>query len=62
VGVAGAFQLTRWLKTLLFEVQPNDTATFAGVSVLLLGAAALACLAPARKASQIDPQDALRAD
>jgi putative ABC transport system permease protein len=62
VGVAGALQLTRWLKTLLFEVQPTDFATFAVVALLLLAAALLACLAPARKASRIDPQDALRAD
>jgi putative ABC transport system permease protein len=62
VGVAGALQLTRWLKTLLFQVQPNDITTFVVVSALLLAAALLACLAPARKASRIDPQDALRAD
>jgi len=62
VGVVGALQLTRWLKTLLFEVQPTDITTFAVVAVLLLSAAVLACLAPARKASRIDPQDALRAD
>jgi putative ABC transport system permease protein len=62
IGVAGALQLTRWLKTLLFQVQPTDIATFAAVSALLLAAALLACLAPARKASRIDPQDALRAD
>ncbi len=62
VGVIGATQLTRWLKTMLFEVQPTDLPTFAVVSGLLLGAAALACLAPARKAARIDPQDALRAD
>jgi len=62
VGVVGALQLTRWLKTLLFEVQPTDITTFAVVAVLLMSAAVLACLAPARKASRIDPQDALRAD
>jgi putative ABC transport system permease protein len=62
VGVAGALQLTRWLKTLLFQVQPTDITTFVVVSALLLAAALLACLAPARKASRIDPQDALRAD
>ena len=62
VGLIGATQLTRWLKAMLFEVQPTDLPTFAVVSGLLLGAAALACLAPARKAARIDPQDALRAD
>ena len=62
VGVAGATQLTRWLKSLLFEVQPNDMTTFAVVALLLLAAGGAACLAPARKASRIDPQDALRAE
>jgi putative ABC transport system permease protein len=61
-GVAGATQLTRWLKSLLFEVQPNDVTTFAVVALLLLAAGSAACLAPARKASRIDPQDALRAE
>jgi putative ABC transport system permease protein len=61
-GVVGATQLTRWLQSLLFEVQPNDMTTFAVVSLLLLAAGAAACLAPARKASRIDPQDALRAE
>jgi ABC-type lipoprotein release transport system permease subunit len=54
--------LTRWLKSLLFEVQPNDMTTFAVVALLLLAAGGAACLAPARKASRIDPQDALRAE
>jgi putative ABC transport system permease protein len=62
VGAIGASQLTRWMKSLLFQVQPNDIATFTIVSVLLLSAALLACLAPARRASRIDPQDALRAE
>jgi putative ABC transport system permease protein len=62
IGVAGALQLTRWLKSLLFQVQPTDFPTFAAVALLLLAAALLACLAPARKASRIDPQDALRAE
>jgi predicted permease len=62
VGVAGALAMTRWMKVLLFQIQPNDIWTFVVASVLLLAAALLACLAPARKASLIDPQTALRAD
>jgi putative ABC transport system permease protein len=62
IGLAGAFQLTRWLKTLLFQVHPTDLTTFAVVSLLLVVAALVACLVPARKASRIDPQNALRAD
>ncbi len=61
-GIAGALQLTRSIKTMLFHVEPTDAPTFAIVSLLLVAAALLACLVPARKASRIDPQTALRAD
>ena len=47
---------------MLFEVQPTDVVTFAAVGALLLAAALLACLIPARTAARIDPQHALRAD
>ena len=62
VGIAGALELTHWLQAMLFQVQPTDVPTFAMVGAVLLGAAVLACLAPARKASRIDPQTALRSD
>ena len=62
VGVAGALELTHWLKAMLFQVQPTDVPTFAMVAAVLLGAAVLACLIPARRASRIDPQTALRTD
>ena len=42
VGLAGAYASTRLLATLLFGVTPTDVATFAGLSVLMLGIAALA--------------------
>jgi putative ABC transport system permease protein len=61
-GVAGALALSRLLGALLFGVEPGDPATFA-VAVLLLGAIALiAGLAPARRASRVDPALALRSD
>jgi putative ABC transport system permease protein len=61
-GLAGALALTRLLKNLLFEVTPTDAPTYAAVSVLLLGAALLACWVPARRAARIDPQIALRCE
>jgi putative ABC transport system permease protein len=61
-GLAGALELTRWLKALLFQVQPTDIPTYVAVSAILLAAALVACLVPARSASNIDPQTALRSE
>jgi predicted permease len=62
IGLASAMGLTRLMKTLLFEVQPTDPITFAGVSVVLGAAALLACYIPARRALRIDPLRALRSE
>ncbi|HLY15873.1 MAG TPA: ABC transporter permease [Bryobacteraceae bacterium] len=62
VGLAGAVELTGSLKTLLFEVQPTDPATYTLVSAVLFGAALLAAYVPARRAARIDPQNALRSE
>jgi putative ABC transport system permease protein len=59
-GLAGALALTRFLSSLLFEVQPTDTFTFVAVSLLLIIVALLACFIPARRAAKIDPIVALR--
>ncbi len=61
-GCAGAIALTRFLKTLLFEITPTDVSTYFGVCGLVLGAALVACWIPGRQAALIDPQVALRAD
>jgi ABC-type antimicrobial peptide transport system permease subunit len=60
IGLAGAFGLTRVLSALLVKVSPTDPLTFAGVSLLLVVIAILACWMPARKAAAIDPLVALR--
>jgi putative ABC transport system permease protein len=61
IGVAGALATTRVLSTLLFDIKPNDPATFAGVAALLVVVAIVAGLVPARRASRVDPLVALRA-
>jgi predicted permease len=62
LGIAGALALTRFLKTLLFEVTPTDAPTYAAVSIVLLAAALIGCWIPARRAARIDPQHALRCE
>ena len=61
-GLAGAFELTGILKTLLFEVEPTDLPTFLSVCALLLVAALIACAVPAWTAARIQPQVALRGE
>jgi putative ABC transport system permease protein len=60
IGGAGALALTRLMSGLLFEVTPSDPITFAGVSLVLIGVAVAACLAPARRATTIQPIIALK--
>ncbi|NLT65760.1 MAG: FtsX-like permease family protein [Acidobacteria bacterium] len=59
-GIGGALALTRVLRTLLFEIEPTDPATLAGVAVMLTIAALVACWFPALRAAKVDPVVALR--
>jgi putative ABC transport system permease protein len=60
VGLAGALALTRWMKTLLFAVNPTDGVTLIAVCACVLITALVACLIPARRATKVDPMVALR--
>jgi putative ABC transport system permease protein len=60
LGLPAALVLTRLISTLLFEVSPHDPATFVVVIGGLVVVATAACLAPAYRATRVDPGVALR--
>ena len=60
IGAIAATGLTQFITGLLYGVKPLDLATYSSASVLLIMAAALACLLPAHRATRIDPMEALR--
>jgi putative ABC transport system permease protein len=60
LGLAGAFALTRFLSSLVFEVSSTDPLTFTVIAASLALIALLACYIPARRATRIDPLVALR--
>jgi predicted permease len=60
IGIGASLAVTRLMISVLYSVRPNDPATIAGVSFLLVLVALAACLIPARRAMRIDPMVALR--
>jgi putative ABC transport system permease protein len=62
LGLAGAYLMSRVLRTLLFGVSVYDPLVFAGNAALLIAIATLACLVPALRATRVNPIIALRAE
>ena len=62
IGLAGSIGLTRAISGLLYGVSAFDLAAFAGATALLVGIAVAASILPARRASALDPVDALRGE
>jgi putative ABC transport system permease protein len=60
VGIVASLALTRLMSTMLFHVRPMDPLTLASVAAVVLATALLATFLPARRATRIDPMEALR--
>jgi ABC-type antimicrobial peptide transport system permease subunit len=61
-GLTAALALTRLMKSLLFEVSPADPVTYVAASAGLILAALFGSYLPARRATRVDPVEALRAE
>ena len=61
-GIPAALLLARAMDSMLFETEPGDPATIAGVAVVLTAVAMAACVIPLRKALRVDPSEALRSE
>jgi ABC-type antimicrobial peptide transport system permease subunit len=60
IGLVGAYALSRYLGSILYETTAHDPRVFIGAPVILLAIALLATWLPARRATRIDPMEALR--
>ena len=62
IGLLGAFGVTRFISSILFNTSPSDPLSYGVVSLFLVGVAAVASWIPARRATSVDPIVALRAE
>ena len=62
IGCVAALGVTRLLRSFLFGISVSDLPTWIAALTLIMAVAALACYVPARRAADVNPQEALRAD
>jgi ABC-type antimicrobial peptide transport system permease subunit len=62
LGGIGAWGLTRFMRSLLFEIEPLDPPTLVGAAAVITAIALVACAIPALRATRVDPVIALSAD
>jgi putative ABC transport system permease protein len=62
IGLVGSAAVVRLIRTMLYDTSPLDPSIFASVAAVLLLVAAMACVAPAWRASRLDPMQALRTE
>jgi putative ABC transport system permease protein len=62
IGVVAAYMTTRFLTKLLYGVKPADPVAFAAMAALMIAVGMVASYMPARRASSVDPMEALRSD
>jgi putative ABC transport system permease protein len=60
IGFAVCATTSRLMSVMLYGISPFDPLTFGGVAMFLAGVALLACYLPARRATRVDPMEALR--
>ena len=61
-GIGGAFGFARVISSLLFQVSPYNPFVVSAAVLLLVAVGGAACLLPARRAAEVDPMQALRAE
>src|SRR5437762_6880810 len=62
IGIVAAFTLGRLIGSQLYQVSAHDPLLLGGATVLLMAIALMACLLPARRATNVDPITALRSE
>jgi putative ABC transport system permease protein len=62
IGIGGALALSRFMRTMLFEVGPSDPTSYVVTATALLVVASLACYVPARRAMRVDPIVAMQGE
>ena len=62
IGIAGAFALSRLLESIVFGVSTKDPMVFVGVALLLAAVVLVAGYIPARRATKVNPLEALRSE